>query len=135
MSELSEQARAVLSEGLTKEAIGWLEESHDLAIATRAIFREMQMGHLGLNLTPPQIAQRKQILGIAHAVIEAATVRAIDNFMGSIRLKDATQHAPGTQVAMGGGSPKETEGELQREVSGTSSNASSDNRSDQGGPQ
>lgn len=64
----------------------WFDEAYELSIAANAIKREAVNGHLYLNpaLSPEQVKQRQAILGIAHAVIESARKRALDNFHGTI---------------------------------------------------
>jgi len=63
----------------TKE---WFQAAADLTCAADAIKRESVTGHLYVQpaLTPEQITQRQAILGIAHAVIDSARKRALDNF-------------------------------------------------------
>ena len=64
------------------QAKEWFTTASDLTIAADAIKRESVNGHLYLNppLSAEQVQQRQTILGIAHAVIESARKRALENF-------------------------------------------------------
>lgn len=64
------------------QAKEWFTTAYDLTVAMDAIKRESVNGHLFLNppLSPEQITQRQAILGIAHAVIDSARKRALENF-------------------------------------------------------
>lgn len=71
----------------------WFDEAYELSVAASAIKRESVNGHIYINppLSPEQIKQRQTILGIAHAVIESARKRALDNFHGTICQEKNTQ--------------------------------------------
>lgn len=60
----------------------WFEQATDLSTAAHAIKREMTTGHLYINppLSAEQVKQRQAVLGIAHAVIDSARKRALENF-------------------------------------------------------
>lgn len=96
MSELSEESKAILREALDRQAGDWFSHASDLTIATGAIKHEMETGGTAITprLSPEQLAQRKQILGIAHAVIDAARKRALENFYGSLKQRDAQAPEP-----------------------------------------
>lgn len=76
----------------TKE---WFTAAADLTCAADAIKRESVTGHLYISppMTSEQVSQRQAILGIAHAVIDSARKRALDNFhqlQHQGQCKDAT---------------------------------------------
>lgn len=60
----------------------WFNTAADLTTAAHAIKRESINGHLYIRppLTPEQVAQRQAVLRIAHAVIDSARKRALENF-------------------------------------------------------
>lgn len=64
------------------QAKEWFTTASDLTTAADAIKRESVNGHLFLNppLSPEQVKQRQAVLGIAHAVIDSARKRALENF-------------------------------------------------------
>lgn len=83
------------------QAREWFTTAADLTTAADAIKRESITGHLYINppLTAEQVQQRQQILSIAHAVIEAARKRALENF-------HSLQHSQSCEKNEAGGSVK-----------------------------
>lgn len=108
---MSVEGDITLCSALEDQSTQWFETAADLTCAANAIKREMETGHLYIEprLDPSQITQRKQILSIAHAVIEAARKRALENFHGSLLTRDSIKCQPVEGQTMQDGSAKSPE--------------------------